>query len=206
MDLLAKNAAPSIAEVAAAADVSRRTVYMYFPTLEHLLTDAALGLATQASVDRFVDPPLSKGDAESRVEALGRTIIRLTADARPGAPIPRRGYRRIEWIESALAPARERLDAPRFERLVSALAMVIGWEAVLVQRDIRGLSPRQAEDVSAWAARALVRATLAEIATVGTGRGSGRTKGTRRPRAAVDDPGGGPGTTSPSRRSRRADR
>ena len=186
MDLLARKSAPSIADIATAADVSRRTVYMYFPTVEHLLTDAALGLVTQATFDRIGDPSTSTGDVEARVDALvravqrasseterlGRTIIRLTVDAPAGAGAPRRGYRRVEWIESALAPLRGRLDAPRFERLVSALAMVIGWEALLVQQDIRGLSPADAEEVSAWAARALVRATLGELGTAEKRKGS----------------------------------
>jgi hypothetical protein len=38
---------------------------------------------------------------------------------------------------------------------------VIGWESLIVARDIRGLSVREAEEVSAWAARALVAASVA---------------------------------------------
>ena len=106
----------------------------------------------------------------SKTENMGRAIIRLTVDARPGTGAPRRGYRRVEWIESALAPTRNRLDGPSFERLVSALSLVIGWEALLVQRDVRGLTSREAEEVSAWAARSLVRAALAECTTIGTKR------------------------------------
>jgi hypothetical protein len=62
-----------------------------------------------------------------------------------------------------LAPLRPRLDRKRFERLVSALVMVLGWEALIVERDIRGLNLDEAEDASAWAARALVAAAIAEI-------------------------------------------
>jgi hypothetical protein len=69
----------------------------------------------------------------------------------------------VQWIERALAPLRPQLDAAKYERLVSALAMVIGWEALIVQRDVRALSVREAEDLSAWAARALVRATIDEV-------------------------------------------
>lgn len=174
-ELLADGQTPSIAEIAEAADVSRRTVYMYFPTVEQLLADAALE-ALRTTVDpQFV----LKGDAAERVEAmvravqangtateeLGRTIIRHTIGT--GAPDdtsaePRRGYRRVEWIELALEPARAQLGEDKFERLVSALTLLIGWEALIVLRDIRGLSPTEAEDVSAWAARALFAAALDE--------------------------------------------
>ena len=104
------------------------------------------------------------------LERLGRALIRLTVEAggregSPGAPL--RGYRRVEWIERALEPVRTQLDARRYERLVSALAMVIGWEALIVQRDIRGLSPAAGEELSVWAARALLRATLEEAREAG---------------------------------------
>jgi AcrR family transcriptional regulator len=46
MRLLSAGGTPTVADIAEAADVSRRTVYMYFPTLQHLLIDAALGVGT----------------------------------------------------------------------------------------------------------------------------------------------------------------
>jgi len=61
-----------------------------------------------------------------------------------------------------IAPLRSRVGKRRFERLVSALVMVLGWEALIIQRDMRGLSEREGEALSAWAARALVKATLDE--------------------------------------------
>ncbi|HET7550680.1 MAG TPA: TetR family transcriptional regulator [Gemmatimonadaceae bacterium] len=181
-ELLARGTTPSVAEVAEAAEVSRRTVYMYFPSLEQLLLDAALVSITRESVDAKLDAldADDEQDAESRVEEMtrsvqqlfvsteqqGRTLIRLTVDGDRDAGSseqPVRGYRRVEWIERALAPVRDGLGKRRFEQLVSALAMVIGWEALIVARDVRGLSQKEAEDVSAWAARALVRAALEDV-------------------------------------------
>ena len=171
MDLMATGGTPGINEIAAAADVSRRTIYMYFPTLEQLHTDAALGLATEGAMAQVLDPSKFTGDAAARIEALvravqkmstdtehlGRTILRLTVEKHT-----RRGYRRIEWIETAIESLRGKLDKARFERLVSGLAMVIGWEAMLVQKDIRGLSTAEAEEASIWAARALVTTAIDE--------------------------------------------
>jgi hypothetical protein len=76
----------------------------------------------------------------------------------PAAPL--RGVRRLEWIEAALAPVRAQLDDARYARLVSALAVCIGFEALLVLRDIRGLDLPQMEAVSRWMTRALLRASL----------------------------------------------
>lgn len=175
MRLLEAGEEPSVAEIAAAAEVSRRTVYLYFPTLDQLLVDATLGLLSEAEGERPAggdEGPEEQVATLARevqtmspeVERLGRRIIALTVASAEEADGegPRRGYRRVEWIEAALEPLRARLGSAAFERLVTALAMVIGFEAVLVQRDVRGLSPEQGADASAWAARVLVRAALAE--------------------------------------------
>lgn len=163
--------------MAEAADVSRRTVYLYFPTIEQLLLDATLGMLSQAAVDEAIEAADTGGDASERVAAmvralssvstetmaLGRSLIRLTVAPTDGkdAPVPRRGYRRVAWIERALEPLRPQVDPAAFERLVSALAMVVGWEALIVLEDLRGLSRDEQAETSLWAARALIRATLA---------------------------------------------
>jgi len=178
--LLASGATPSVADVAAAADVSRRTVYLYFPTFDQLLIDATLGALSQASVDRAIDAADADGDVDARVERmvralqhvspeverLGRALVRLTVDApapAPGRGLPRRGYRRVDWIESALSPWRKRMGPARWRRLVAALAMVAGWEALIVQRDVCGLTAAEGEELSVWAARALLNATVQDV-------------------------------------------
>ena len=123
--LLAAGKTPSVAEVAEAADVSRRTVYMYFPTLEHLFLDATLGsLASTAAIGATIDEHASDEEIEARVERLarlvqrgaaeteqqGRTLLRLTVQgANDGAPRPPRGYRRVEWVEGIVAPLGSRV-------------------------------------------------------------------------------------------------
>jgi AcrR family transcriptional regulator len=174
--LLARGVAPSVHDVAAAADVSRRTVYLYFPTFDQLLLDATVGALNQVSVDRAI-AGAPDDDPEERVERmvralhrvspeteqLGRRLIRLTVDGPlPADGLRRRGYRRIEWIESALMPWRARMGRAPWRRLVHSLAMIVGWEALIVQRDVCGLTPSEGEALSVWAARTLVRATLSE--------------------------------------------
>jgi AcrR family transcriptional regulator len=178
-ELIARGGSPTIAEIAEAADVSRRTVYMHFPTLEQLLIDATLGALSQAQVDETLRAPELGDDAFGRVEAmaramqsmspeverLGRSLIRMTVESPEvdeSSTHPRRGYRRVEWIETALAPVRDQLDDEELNRLVCALSMVVGWEALIVQRDICGLTAQQGEELSVWAARTLVQGALAQ--------------------------------------------
>jgi AcrR family transcriptional regulator len=174
MRLMAAGRTPSIAEVVKEAEVSRRTVYMYFPTVEQLLLDATVGALSAKPMEAVLDTARS-GDAVDRAEELsravnglsgttmhlGRALIRLTVeDAEPRDGSPRRGYRRIEWIERAMEPLRRELGRKEFERMVSALSVVIGWEPLIVLKDVRGLEQKDAEDVLAFAARAIVAAAV----------------------------------------------
>jgi hypothetical protein len=118
----------------------------------------------------------SEDDLEARVDALVRSMQQLTAAhesllrtlvhltvLEPGSSDrPRRGVRRQEWIARALEPVRPGLPRAAYERLVSALSLITGIEALLVLRDIRGLTDSQALAVSQWMAQAVLRETLAE--------------------------------------------
>ncbi len=180
---------PTVAEVADAADVSRRTAYRYFPTQEQLLVEASLE-GTRAEVEAALSAALPDDAvgadgkplddvalAEARLEAavkvmhrltlenepLLRTMIRLTAGGAAGQEAPRpRGYRRVEWLTSAVLPVKSRLGAARFERLVSALTSCVGMDALFLLQDTRGLSPRAAERVMQWTARSLLSASIVE--------------------------------------------
>ena len=76
--------APGVNEIADAADVSRRTVYQYFPTVEQLLLDATLGLLSQAAVDDAIDQADPGGDDalsnedEQRVASLNEQRAQLS--------------------------------------------------------------------------------------------------------------------------------
>jgi AcrR family transcriptional regulator len=175
--LLAAGADPSINDIAAAADVSRRTIYTYFPTLDQLLLDAAIG-AMNVNVEAAMEA-IGEADAPARIAALigvlsdgmtdslplGRKLIKLTVDAPPADDGPRRGYRRIAWIERALEPVRPRLAPDRFEQLVSALAVLIGWEAFIVLYDVRGLAADQARMIVTDTALALIDAAMTDAAS-----------------------------------------
>lgn len=171
MSLLAQGLEPSISDIAAAADVARRTVYLHFPTLDQLLLDATLGLVSTGA-----DEALERMDSEDPrvriaglIDALtaniedslpmGRRLVKLTVDAPPPAEgQPRRGYRRVRWIEQALEPLRNKLPPNDFEQLVSQVALVVGWEAFIVLTDVRGLEPSSAREICTRAAIALIDA------------------------------------------------
>jgi AcrR family transcriptional regulator len=183
VELLEQGRRPTVAEVADAALVSRATAYRYFPTQEYLLFEAALE-STRSDIDRELEENSLPEDPEARLEMLidalqkriidkeaaFRTMLRLslerTSEEEYGgeSALSRlRGGGRVRWIEEALAPIQGRLEEPDFRRLVAALSLCMGIEALVVLRDVCALEPEEAEEVSRWAARTLLRCSLAEV-------------------------------------------
>jgi AcrR family transcriptional regulator len=178
--LVREGKTPTVTEVADAAEVSRRTAYRYFPAQQQMLSEAALeGLRPQ--VERAIAKGFREGAVEEAIdgmvrevqrlalenEDLLRTMLRLSLDRKLGGQTsktadPVRGARRIGWIESALASVRPQLGKARYERLVSAMALCLGIEALTVLRDYRGLRGNRAVAISRWAARALLDAAMRE--------------------------------------------
>src|SRR5262245_3794319 len=65
--LIAEGNTPSIDEIAAAADVSRRTIYMYFPTVDQLVLDATAGLLSENTIDPVLDADRYGDDVLARI-------------------------------------------------------------------------------------------------------------------------------------------
>lgn len=172
--LIAAGERPSVTEVAEAAEISARTAYRYFPSLEQLTAEAALEATRQnmelsieagppdepviERVDRLVDA-LAQMTLEN--ETLLRQMIKFTVDRDPVEPgVPPRPARRLEYVERAVAPLRTRLAPEDLDRLTFALAVVMGIESTLVLRDICGLESDEILAVQHWAARSLVRSAV----------------------------------------------
>lgn len=174
-ELIQSGEIPTVTAVAEAAQISRRTAYRYFPSQEQLLAEAAI-----ASARPLVSNTEFPEDLMARIGLLVetvqrfvyenqgalRTIVRLTAEHTLDAgaasvedSTPVRSNR-VEWIRTALAPARKRLGEKHFERLVSALSLCVGIESVMALTNLRGLSQKEVTRVSVWAAETLVAGAL----------------------------------------------
>jgi AcrR family transcriptional regulator len=166
-EMMRRGLSPSVSEVAEVAGVSRSTAYRYFPTLADML---------RAVVAEALGPILSWDDAEARGEArlkslYSKTFRRLAEheatfraairqSLEPSMEVPGdktlgRGHRRVllqrAVSDSGLTPAQS-------ARLVQALSLTFGIEAMIVLKDICGLDDEAAEEVAIWAASALLQA------------------------------------------------
>jgi len=68
----------------------------------------------------------------------------------------------MQWLDIALEPVRKTLPKARWRRLQAALALTLSIDAMVVMKDVCRLDDDDAQDVLRWAARALLRAGLAE--------------------------------------------
>lgn len=121
--------------------------------------DAADSAADMAArVDRLVD---ALHHLTVDKEHLLRQMIRLTIDrGQIEAGVPPRPSRRLDYIEQALQPLGDQLSPVEYDRLVHAIAVVIGIEARIVLRDICGLDDQSILETERWAAHALLTAAL----------------------------------------------
>ena len=94
-------------------------------------------------------------------QMLTHSLQRLTGSD----SLPSRQNRRTPLIEAAPAPVAELFDAVGLERLVRALALVIGTESMIVFKDVLGLVDPEADVVRRWMIRAVVDAAPRKAAS-----------------------------------------
>lgn len=175
MELAADGRLVTVAEVAAAAGVSRATAYRYFPSRSRLIS-AIVG-ESLGPVRRFES---SAVDGRERVQDLFtktfprfrqfephmRAALQLSLEhwalERSGSITEepyRRGHR-VAILTRIAAPLKSRMPESEFRRLLRALSMIFGIEPYVVLKDIWGCSDREVQAIARWMADALIDAAL----------------------------------------------
>ena len=175
--LVRRGRIPSVAEVAVAARVSRATAYRYFPSRSKLVS--AVIAEALAPVRRAVP---QQGEPKQRLhELLNRTYSRFSEyepHMRAALQLalehqsleraglleeePFRRGQRTHILATTLSPLKKELSKKIYQRLLHALAVVYGIEAMVILKDICGASDRETEAVVRWMMDALVDAALRE--------------------------------------------
>jgi AcrR family transcriptional regulator len=185
--LLAQGRPPSVPDAAAAALVSTATAYRYFASAEELWAEAALQALDLNSWLAEVDLEIDKAgdDIAARATVAARAVGgRMLADQRPFRQLlknsierwfaqqdqlsaeeqaPLRAGRRDRTNRTVVKPLRGVLDDDQRERLVRALALVSGVDAIVVLTDALALDPDEALVTLIDANRWLIAGALAEL-------------------------------------------
>lgn len=175
-------AAPSVAEAAEAAKVSRATAYRYFPTPESLhlevvgvspryrpVEDLVEGFANtdpEAATLRVLDALNAVTfDDEAQMRMALKVYQEIWLEQGGQVDTPLREGRRMRWLARTLEPARGTLTDKQWRRLQAAVALTGGVEALVVMKDVCRMDEAEAREVLRWAAAALLKAGLSEAET-----------------------------------------
>ena len=165
----------TVAEVAAAAGVSRATAYRYFGSRGQLIS---------AIVGESLGPVRSlesrKVDGRERLQELFtktfprfrqfephmRAALQLSLEhwalersGRIDEEPYRRGHR-VAILSRAAAPLKSKMPPSEYRRLLCALSLIFGIEPYVVLKDIWGCSDREVQATTRWVADALIDAAL----------------------------------------------
>lgn len=171
-----------IAEMAERADISRATAYRYFASQDVMLMEAVLH-GVVPDISQELKASGAGEDPEGRLSLVVQRVNRWVSERESGLraflrqsldpalpeadpadndrlPGPRRGGRRIAWLEEALGPVREEMDPERFRMLTAALSVYTGIETKIVLKDIWGMNDEESDRVVQWATIALLRQAM----------------------------------------------
>lgn len=169
-----------MADVAAAAGVSLRTLYRYFPDRlallsavgEHLV--ASLGLPVDIAGPEQISS--SFGDAARRLAArpqLVRALVRTTAGraARSGVRA-----QRVDAIAHALEPLTDHVDADTARWATAVIAHLCGAASWVLVADEIGLDDADAQAAVRWAIDTLVQSLMSSDPSRGASSSGTRTR------------------------------
>jgi AcrR family transcriptional regulator len=150
----------SMAEIAASAGVSLRTLYRYFPDRASLLHAAGEHLYASLGVPFEITGPetisASLLDAAKRLSTrpeLTRALVRTTAGRATRSPL--RG-RRVQAIRAALEPVTEGLDPETARWATAVIAHLCSAASWVFIADDQGMDDDDAQRAVAWAIDFLV--------------------------------------------------
>jgi AcrR family transcriptional regulator len=169
MEMMRRGLSPSVSEVAEEAGVSRSAAYRYFPgsgDMVRAVVAEALGPIlewdnnAQEGEDRIASLYTTAFPRLFEHEAVFRAALRQSLEVEGADVTLGRGHRR-QLLKQALRD----VDLPEAaaRRLVRALSLTFGIEAMVVLKDIWGLDDREAAETALWAARAMVDAARSEL-------------------------------------------
>lgn len=152
----------AMADVAAAAGISLRTLYRYFPDRAALLHAAGDHLYTELGVPFEIAGPddvsASLLNAARRLSArpsLTRALVQTTAGRAARSPAR---VQRVESIRRALAPLTTGLDGDAAKRATAVIAHLCSAASWVAVSDDSGLDDEEAQQAVAWAIDTLIDA------------------------------------------------
>lgn len=160
--LMNKSKKISLEDVAEKANVSRATIYRYFPNVELLFMEASLDVHT-LSVDELTEIVKEKSLAESILflqnhynqhalqnELIFRRYLSIALSESIGSKKKIRGARRVKALKDALKPFEKTISKREMDNLIYISSILMGIDALVVSKDVCGLDNESSREVLKW--------------------------------------------------------
>lgn len=172
--LMEKKGEISLEEIAIQANISRATIYRYFPKLELLLVEASLDVHFK-SPDELAAQVKTKPLAEKiffiqnyynklaeEHELLFRRYLSSALNVSITSKKKIRGARRVATLEKALSPFKKELSHKVCENLKNICSILMGIDALVVSKDVCGLNNQQSRAVLQWGIQMILKGISSE--------------------------------------------
>ncbi len=159
----------TLEDVAQRASISRATIYRYFPNIELLFKEASLdiahpspeevlasveksGLTTRVlNIQKHYNQLAQAHEIEFRRYLSQATIESISSRKKV------RGARRVQTLKLAVEPFKTNFKKTDYDRFINSASVLMGIDALVVCKDVCGLTNEQAEDTLSWALRNLMK-------------------------------------------------
>lgn len=159
----------TLEDVAQKANISRATIYRYYPNIELLFKEASLDIAHPLPLEVFESiKNLDLGNRVLRIQKhfneLAQTheteFRRYHSQATVEAISSKqkvRGARRVKTLEMALDPFKGRIKKEDYSHLINSAALLMGIDALIVCKDVCGMTNKEADETLNWAMKKLIK-------------------------------------------------
>ena len=160
--LMSKNRNTSLEEVAQQSNVSRATIYRYFPNLDLLFTEASLDIYYQSPDVLF--EKVKNMTLEQRIyylqnyhnqlaqdhELIFRRYLSAVLNESVVSKKKIRGARRVEAMKLILDSYKNEMSKKDLKNLKNLAPILMGIDSLLVAKDVCGLTNNEANDTLKW--------------------------------------------------------
>jgi len=160
----------TVEDIAAEAGISRATVYRYYSSTDSIATELILQLnvpSGESLNEKFKNRPALEallGIQETYLDFIFSNEIPskkfLGAILSSSDPKLERGQNRITAVRNFLAQNKTDLKADEKKKLTHIAVLLMGIEAILVTKDVCGLTNAQTRETLRWGLEMVVRGCL----------------------------------------------
>jgi len=160
--LMSKNRNTSLEEVAQQSNVSRATIYRYFPNLDLLFTEASLDIYYQSPDVLF--EKVKNMTLEQRIyylqnyhnqlaqdhELIFRRYLSAVLNESVVSKKKIRGARRVEAMKLILDSYKNEMSKKDLKNLKNIAPILMGIDSLIVAKDVCGLTNNETNDTLKW--------------------------------------------------------